>query len=40
MPKVQIDDQIIELTDEEYVERGYSLEGYVNYSTEEETPTE
>jgi hypothetical protein len=37
MPKVQIDDQIIELTHEEFVERGYALIDYVDYKTEEAT---
>lgn len=33
MPRVQIDDQIIELTDEKFAERGYTLEGYVDYAS-------
>jgi hypothetical protein len=35
MPKVQIDDQIIELTQEQFVERGYALSDYVDYKPSE-----
>jgi len=44
MPRVQIDDQIIELTDEEAETGGYTATGFSNYESpsarQEETPPE